>query len=50
MFYHWMAASLAVRLIEFILFVAAYEIVRYLVINKIRQIGANIKARFTRKK
>ncbi len=50
MLYQWMMASLLFKIIELVLGIAVYEIIRYLVINKVRQIAAGIKGLFTRKK
>jgi hypothetical protein len=46
----WFMASFLFRLAGLVFSIAIYEIIRYLVINKVRQIGAKIKGWFTRTK
>ena len=50
MFFHWLLASFLFRLSEFLVTIFVYEVLRYLVINKVKQLGAKIKGWFTKKK
>lgn len=50
MILHWTMVSLLIKILDIALCIFVYEVIRHLVINKVKEIGLKIKNAFTRKK